>query len=135
MIRNFSDHSANERTFLAWVRTAIAVMAFGFLVKKFDLFLEVAGSLLAGRTLSLPGQKFGKIHLSQYHLSDEVIKDDATLAVSYHVGVGHWQASLTLASPACGGCEGRYNKADCQPCYAPLMRGICFSRKEVKLTL
>jgi putative membrane protein len=31
MIRNFSDHSANERTFLAWVRTAIAVMAFGFL--------------------------------------------------------------------------------------------------------
>lgn len=39
MIKNFSDHSANERTFLAWVRTAIAVMAFGFLVEKFDLFL------------------------------------------------------------------------------------------------
>ena len=34
MIRNFSDHSANERTFLAWVGTAIAVMAFGFLVEK-----------------------------------------------------------------------------------------------------
>ncbi|MEQ9123689.1 MAG: DUF202 domain-containing protein, partial [Alphaproteobacteria bacterium] len=29
MLKNFSDHSANERTFLAWVRTAIAVMAFG----------------------------------------------------------------------------------------------------------
>jgi putative membrane protein len=61
MIRNFSDHSANERTFLAWVRTAIAVMAFGFLVEKFDLFLEVAAPSLAGRTLSLPGQKFGNI--------------------------------------------------------------------------
>src|SRR5882757_2869490 len=59
MIRNFSDHSANERTFLAWVRTAIAVMAFGFLVEKFDLFLEFAAPSLAGRTLSLPGQKFG----------------------------------------------------------------------------
>jgi putative membrane protein len=58
MIRNFSDHSANERTFLAWVRTAIAVMAFGFLVEKFDLFLEFAA---AGRTLSLPSQKFGNI--------------------------------------------------------------------------
>ncbi len=58
MIRNFSDHSANERTFLAWVRTAIAVMAFGFLVEKFDLFLELAA---AGRALSLPGQKFGNI--------------------------------------------------------------------------
>ena len=61
MIRNFSDHSANERTFLAWVRTAIAVMAFGFLVEKFDLFLEVAAPSLAGRTLSLPGQNFGNI--------------------------------------------------------------------------
>jgi hypothetical protein len=42
MIRNFSDHAANERTFLAWVRTAIAVMAFGFLVAKFGLFLKIA---------------------------------------------------------------------------------------------
>lgn len=61
MIRNFRDHSANERTFLAWVRTAIAVMAFGFLVEKFDLFLELAAPSLAGRTLSLPGQKFGNL--------------------------------------------------------------------------
>jgi putative membrane protein len=59
MIRNFSDHAANERTFLAWVRTAIAVMAFGFIVEKFDLFLELIAPSLAGRTLSLPGQKFG----------------------------------------------------------------------------
>jgi putative membrane protein len=61
MIRNFGDHSANERTFLAWVRTAIAVMAFGFLVEKFDLFLELVAPSLAGRTLSLPGQKFGNV--------------------------------------------------------------------------
>jgi putative membrane protein len=61
MIRNFNDHSSNERTFLAWVRTAIAVMAFGFIVEKFDLFLELAAPALAGRTLSLPGQRFGNI--------------------------------------------------------------------------
>ena len=61
MIKNFSDHAANERTFLAWVRTAIAVMAFGFIVEKFNLFLEVAAPSLAGRTLSLPGQRFGNI--------------------------------------------------------------------------
>jgi putative membrane protein len=61
MIRNFSDHSANERTFLACVRTSIAVMGFGFLVEKFDLFLELAAPASAGRTLSLPGQKFGNI--------------------------------------------------------------------------
>jgi putative membrane protein len=59
MIRNFADHSANERTFLAWVRTAIAVMAFGFLVERFDLFLELAAPSMAGRKLWVVGQKFG----------------------------------------------------------------------------
>ena len=39
MIRGFSDHAANERTFLAWVRTAIAVIAFGFVIEKFNLFV------------------------------------------------------------------------------------------------
>ena len=38
-IKNYTDHAANERTFLAWVRTSIAVTAFGFLVERFDLFL------------------------------------------------------------------------------------------------
>ena len=47
MIKNFSDHAANERTFLAWVRTAIAVMAFGFLVAKFNVFLRIAAQTLA----------------------------------------------------------------------------------------
>jgi putative membrane protein len=42
MIKNFGDHSANERTFLAWVRTSMAVIAFGFLVERFDLFLAFA---------------------------------------------------------------------------------------------
>ena len=47
MIKRYSDHSANERTFLAWVRTAIAVMAFGFLIERFDLFLRFATPDLA----------------------------------------------------------------------------------------
>lgn len=39
MIGGYGDHAANERTFLAWVRTGIAIMAFGFLIEKFNLFL------------------------------------------------------------------------------------------------
>ena len=39
MIPRFTDHAANERTYLAWVRTAITVMAFGFLIERFDIFL------------------------------------------------------------------------------------------------
>lgn len=45
MIERYSDHAANERTFLAWVRSAIAVMAFGFLVEKFDIFLSMVGGI------------------------------------------------------------------------------------------
>ncbi len=31
---------ANERTFLAWCRTSISLLAFGFVVDKFDLFIR-----------------------------------------------------------------------------------------------
>lgn len=34
------DHMANERTFLAWIRTSIGIMAFGFVVEKFALFIR-----------------------------------------------------------------------------------------------
>lgn len=61
MIKNFGDHAANERTFLAWVRTAIALMAFGFIVEKFDVFLEVAASSAPGRAVSVPGQQYANI--------------------------------------------------------------------------
>ncbi|HVA86784.1 MAG TPA: DUF202 domain-containing protein [Candidatus Saccharimonadales bacterium] len=37
------DHLANERTFLAWTRTAITVMALGFVVAKFGILLREIG--------------------------------------------------------------------------------------------
>jgi putative membrane protein len=61
MIEHYSDHAANERTFLAWIRTAIAVMVFGFLVERFDLFLRIAGQTLARRALSPTGQLSGNV--------------------------------------------------------------------------
>lgn len=33
-----TDHLANERTFLAYVRTALAFIAFGFVIARFSLF-------------------------------------------------------------------------------------------------
>jgi putative membrane protein len=58
MIKRYSDHAANERTFLAWVRTAIAVMAFGFLIERFDLFVRVAAPQLAEQQLGTHGEGF-----------------------------------------------------------------------------
>jgi putative membrane protein len=35
-----SDYFAAERTFLAWIRTGLALMGFGFVVARFGLFLQ-----------------------------------------------------------------------------------------------
>lgn len=50
--QNASDHLANERTLLAWIRTGIAIMAFGFVVVKFSLFLKQVAFLVSGRELT-----------------------------------------------------------------------------------
>lgn len=39
-------HMANERTFLAWIRTSIGIMAFGFVVEKFALFVKQMSFIL-----------------------------------------------------------------------------------------
>lgn len=41
--KKVTDHLANERTFLAWVRTGISVIAFGFVVERFGLLLRELG--------------------------------------------------------------------------------------------
>jgi len=58
MIKRYSDHAANERTFLAWVRTAIAVMAFGFVIERFDLFLKYAAPPAAQGMIAPHGGAF-----------------------------------------------------------------------------
>ena len=39
-VSNRRVHMANERTFLAWIRTSVGIMAFGFVVEKFALFIK-----------------------------------------------------------------------------------------------
>jgi putative membrane protein len=42
---------ANERTFLAWVRTSIAVMSLGFVIARFSLWMREMSS---GSTMRIP---------------------------------------------------------------------------------
>ena len=35
-----ADHLSNERTFLAWIRTSISVIVFGFVVARFGITLR-----------------------------------------------------------------------------------------------
>ena len=48
---NISNHLANERTFLAWIRTSVGLMAFGFVVVKFSLFVRQISALLGKENL------------------------------------------------------------------------------------
>jgi putative membrane protein len=43
MIANYTNHAANERTFLAWIRTGLAVAAFGFFLIKLNVFVDAVG--------------------------------------------------------------------------------------------
>ncbi|HEY3812255.1 MAG TPA: DUF202 domain-containing protein [Caulobacteraceae bacterium] len=61
MIKSYSDHAANERTFLAWVRTAVAIIAFGFVVEKFSLFLAIAGINMTGKGAKLIEPRFSGV--------------------------------------------------------------------------
>ena len=54
-ITNPSDHLANERTFLAWIRTGIAIMGFGFVVVKFALFIKQIPLVVTTKQTYLPG--------------------------------------------------------------------------------
>jgi putative membrane protein len=47
MIANDTDHAANERTFLAWIRTGLAVAAFGFFLFELTVLVDALG----GRSL------------------------------------------------------------------------------------
>lgn len=55
-----TDHLANERTFLAWIRTSIAIMGFGFVVVKFSLFIRQLTAALGEKAI-LPGKGYSPV--------------------------------------------------------------------------
>src|SRR5947207_15230980 len=52
MDNNLRDHMANERTFLAWVRTSIGIMIFGFVVEKFSIFIKEIATFIGKTTIT-----------------------------------------------------------------------------------
>ena len=59
LIDRSREHLANERTFLAWIRTSIALMGFGFVIVKFTLFLKQLSLLL--QTRGIPSKGYSSI--------------------------------------------------------------------------
>lgn len=59
-VRNRRVHMANERTFLSWIRTSIGIMAFGFVVEKFALFLKQVSYFL-GNEVQAPSRGYSSV--------------------------------------------------------------------------
>jgi putative membrane protein len=57
---NPNDHLANERTFLAWIRTSISLMVFGFVVVKFALFIRQV-TLALGNPAPVPQKGYSAV--------------------------------------------------------------------------
>jgi putative membrane protein len=89
---------AAERTLLAWQRTAIALMGFGFVVERFGLFLQVVGhqsasgasrgfSLAAGILLLLLGAAVALISARQFRQIAKSL-DPSVIPPGYWTNVG-----------------------------------------------
>ena len=58
--RHVTEHLANERTLLAWIRTAIAVMTLGIAINRFSLFLMEVHQIAPGsRAANLHAETIG----------------------------------------------------------------------------
>jgi len=102
--KNVREHLANERTLLAWIRTSIGIMAFGFVVVKFSLFVKQI-SLLLGKDAAIPQHGYSsvigiflvavgaivlilayiKYHRTEKQMADESFKPSSTLSLSLTV--------------------------------------------------
>lgn len=110
----FRDHAANERTFLAWIRTGIALMGFGFAIARFGLFLrEIAqagqvrvnvrglGSAWFGVALVVLGLLTNAYALARYagvrKALDEGRSGAPSPALVYGLGVGSVIVAVAMA--------------------------------------
>jgi putative membrane protein len=90
-----TDVLANERTFLAYVRTALAFIAFGFVIARFALFeremsfvVKVADmhvgstSAVLGPLMSVVGVLIGAVGAYRYASTDRALRQGGVQALS-----------------------------------------------------
>jgi len=60
-LHHVAEHLANERTILAWVRTALAILTLGIAINRFSLFLVEFSRIVpgAGRTANTHAEELG----------------------------------------------------------------------------
>ncbi len=89
MIPHYVDHSANERTFLTWVRTSIGVVGFGIAAGRIDGNPDVwSERILLGSGAGLILLAFVRMRLLRAKIiAEEVNSDDGLLYDILFLGV------------------------------------------------
>ena len=89
-----TEYLANERTFLAWIRTSIAIISLGFVVAKFSLWLRelaaqlhpqtqtyhAGASMPIGVTMMALGGVLAVLAARRYHVVNRAIKNGVVSA-------------------------------------------------------
>lgn len=103
LIERSREHLANERTFLAWIRTSIGLMGFGFVIVKFTLFLShlyilleiqeeitMHYSSIVGIVMVALGVVIAILSLIQYKINEKQLKQN------YYTRSTNLSLSMTL---------------------------------------
>lgn len=99
--RRAVEYLSNERTFLAWVRTSIAVISLGFVVARFSLWLQELGiqltrrftfsrgntSLPIGQTMMALGAVIAVLAAWRYHVVNRSIERGVVSADRWLIGL------------------------------------------------
>ena len=89
-----TEYLANERTFLAWIRTSIAIISLGFVVAKFSLWLRelaaqihpqtqtfhAGASIPIGVTMMALGGLLAVLAAWRYHMVNRAIENGSVSA-------------------------------------------------------
>jgi inner membrane protein YidH len=90
------SHMANERTFLAWARTSISLLAFGFVIERFDIFLKHLVQLTGGPRYLMPSGHIVYLSFFSFFLAGFAILFSGIrfLAVRKHINSGEASYSI-----------------------------------------
>jgi putative membrane protein len=93
LIDNYTNHAANERTYLAWVRTGLAVAAFGFFVEKLNL---LASSVAPAGPTQTPAHGAPAAFFASFGRYDGVVLSAFGIAIILLAGIRFFRTAREI---------------------------------------